>query len=189
MAFNSDSVLKPTRVDFYWAKTGTAKPADIYAEITGTWENMGHSSIEDILNIATEGGESSQLGSIQNPSLRTSVSAAVRSFTVNFLQWDAATLKFYYGANAKIAADGTVQVPEQPQPSEGAWLAIIRDGDSRGGFYAAKCSAIGDGDFSISDTDSLAQLPIRFTPISVEGATHAFEFLPVKKKAAGALGG
>ena len=183
MAFNSDSVLKPTRADFYWAKTGTPKPADIFGVIPSPWDNMGHSSIEDILNVSTEGGEPTQLGSLQNTSLRTSVSAAVRSFTVNFLQWDAPTLKMYYGANTEISADGTVRIPEQPLPSEGAWLAVLSDGDARGGFYATKCSAIGDGDFSISDTDSLAQLPIRFTPISVEGAAHAFEFLPIKRKA------
>lgn len=185
MAFNADAVLKPTRIDFYWAPAGTAKPEDIFADPKGPWENIGHSSIEDILNVTTEGGEPQQLGSAQNPSLRTSVSAAVRSFTANFLQWDAATLKLYYGANAVVAEDGSLKVPEQPTPSEGAWLAIVRDGAKRGGFYARKCSAIGDGDFSISDTDSLAQLPIRFTPTSGDGGIAAFEFLPLKAAPAG----
>lgn len=185
MAFNSDAVLKPTRADFYWAKTSTAKPTNIFNEPNSPWENIGHSSIEDILSISTEGGESTQLGSIQNPSLRTSVSAAIRSFTVNFLQWDAATLKLYYGANAEVGSGGELKVPEQPEPSEGAWLAIIHDGPRRGGFYAAKCSAIGDGDFSISDTDSLAQLPVRFTPQAVSGQKHAFEFLPLKTNTPG----
>lgn len=188
MAFNSDAVLKLTRADFYWARTGTAKPENIFEEPASPWENIGHSSIEDILTVSTEGGESTQLGSIQNPSLRTSVSAAVRSFSVNFLQWDAATLKLYYGANAEIAGDGSVKVPEQPEPSEGAWFVILHDGARRGGLYAAKCSAIGDGDFSISDTDSLAQLPVRFTPQAQSGQKHAFEMIPPKAAAAGGAG-
>lgn len=183
MAFNADAVLKPTRADFYWGKPGTAKPADYTKEPGAGWENIGHSSIEDILAVSTEGGEATQLGSIQSPSLRTSVSPAIRSFTVNFLQWDTATMQLYYGANAKVGSDGSLQIPETATPSEGAWLAIIRDGNARGGFFAAKATAIGDGDFSISDTDSLAQLPVKFTPVSVDGAEFAFEFLPMKKAA------
>ena len=141
MAFNNKAVLKPTRADFYWSKTvGAAKPADLSQEPGAEWDNIGHSSIEDILAVSTEGGEATQLGSIQAPSLRTSVSAAIRSFTVNFLQWDTPTMQLYYGANAVVGEDGALQIPEQPIPSEGAWLAIIRDGNNRGGFYAATVS-------------------------------------------------
>lgn len=187
MAFNASAVLKPTRADFYWAEVGTPKPSDYTKTPEGAWENVGHSSIEDILTVSTEGGEATQLGSIQAPSLRTSVSSAIRSFTVNFLQWDTATMKLYYGSNAKVGVDGALQIPEQPIPSEGAWLAVIRDGSNYGGFYAQKCSAIGDGDFSISDTDSLAQLPVKFTPTSVDGSEFAFEFLPMKAAAGAAV--
>lgn len=188
MAFNNKAVLKPTRADFYWNNTvGAAKPTDLSQEPGAGWENIGHSSIEDILAVSTEGGEATQLGSIQAPSLRTSVSAAIRSFTVNFLQWDTATMQLYYGANAKVGEDGALQIPEQPIPSEGAWLAVIRDGNNRGGFYAAKATAIGDGDFSISDTDSLAQLPVKFTPASVDGKEYSFEFLPMREVTAGAV--
>lgn len=186
MALNADAVLKPSRADFYWAPVKTALPTDLTKTPASAWSHLGHSSIEDILTVSTDGGESTQLGSIQSPSLRTSTSAAIRSFTVNFLQWDEATLKLYYGGNATIAAGGVVNVPEVPEPSEGAWLAILRDGSAYGGFYAAKCSAIGDGDINISDTDSLAQIPVKFTPQSVDGASHAFSFIPLKKAAGGA---
>ena len=180
MALNANAVLKPTRLDAYFGEVGLEKPADL-KNPGASWEHVGHSTMEDILSQNTEGGESTQLGSIQNNALRTSVTAAVRSFTLNLMQWDAATLKLYYGKNTVVGDDGELQIPRQPQPSEGSLLIVIREGDNVAGFFSKKASAIGDGDFSISDTDSLATIPVKFTPQGLDEDEHAMSFIPIQK--------
>lgn len=184
MALDGSKVLKVGRADFYTAKVGTALPADLSKDIpsgpTG-WTHAGHSSIEDILAVSSDGGETTTLGSIQSPQLRQSTSPATRAFTVNFLQWDAETLKLYYGGNVTVKG-GNLEIPQTPHPSEVAWLAVLQDGDNYGGIYAAKASAIGDGDLTISDADSLAQLPVKFTPLSYNESNSAFTFVPMKAK-------
>lgn len=185
MALDQSKVLKISRADYYTAEVGTEAPADLSFDPTtppAGWEHAGHSSIEDILTSSTEGGETTTLGSIQNASLRQSTTAAIRSFQVNFLQWDTATLKLYYGGNATVGADGSVDVPETPLPSEVAWLAVLRDGNSFGGFYAERASAIAADDVELSDADSLAQLPVNFTPLSNNGK-NPLRLYPMKAKA------
>lgn len=184
MALDGSKVLKVGRADFYTAAVGTALPTDLSKTPDKGWTHAGHSSIEDILAVSSDGGETTTLGSIQAPQLRQSTTPATRAFTVNFLQWDAATLKLYYGGNV-TEKGGNLEIPQTPHPSEVAWLAVLQDGDNYGGIYAAKSSAIGDGDLTISDADSLAQLPVKFTPLSYNDSNFAFTFVPMKAKGVG----
>lgn len=181
MALNGDTVLKLSRADFYVAPVGTPVPSDLSLEPASPWEHTGHTSIEDILVATTEGGETTTLGSIQAASLKTSTAPAIRSFTVNHLQWDTATLQLYYGSNAVVNADGSVDVPETAIPTEKAWLARLRDGNTFGGFYSKRTSIIGDGDISIADSDSLAQIPVKYTPMIVGSEVSSLKFIPMKK--------
>lgn len=167
MALDGTKTLKPSNLDIFTANVGTELPADL-TKIPAAWVNSGHSSLDDILTFQTEGGETTTLGSIQNPALRQSTSAAVRSIVVNLLQWDSPTLAFYYGSNATVTGN-KVSIPEVPVPAEKAVLIVIHDGTNRFAIYAPKASLIGNGDVSLTDTSSLAQLPIRITPLSHSG--------------------
>lgn len=182
MAFNKDALLKLSTADFFVGPVGTALPTDVSSDTaltTAGFKNAGYSSIEDILSWETEGGERTTLGAIQAASLRESVSASIRSFIVNFLQWDTETLKLFYGANAVVQANGIVSVPETSEPTEVAVFARLQDGRNTGGFYAARASVLGEGDISISDSDSLSQLPVRFTPMIHGNSKSAFDVLPI----------
>lgn len=179
MALNGNKTLKVSNAHFYWkAESGAAAPStlDASAVKAAGYEDIGHSSISNILASSTEGGETTTLGSIQNPALRQSTTAAIRSFTVNLLQWDDLALKLFYGANTVIES-GKISIPQTPNPSEGTWLAVLEDGENKIAIHAAKCSAIGDGDMSIADSDSLAELPVKFTPIALDDSISAFDFI------------
>lgn len=179
MALDGNKTLKISNAHFYWHKTaGQQAPADFTAATVKAagWEDIGHTSISNILATTTEGGETNTLGSIQNPALRQSTTAAIRSFTANLLQWDDLGLKLFYGGNTVIE-DGVISIPQTPTPSEGAWLAVLEDGENQIVVFAAKCSAIGDGDMSIADSDSLAELPVKFTPIALDNAVSSFQFI------------
>jgi hypothetical protein len=140
---------------------------------------MGHTSVEDILASASEGGESTTLRSLQAKSLRTVISPRTESFTMNLLQFDVASLKLYYGQNCSIV-DGNVQVPENPQPTERAWLVVFLDGHTVFGLHASKASFFRADDFAITDTENLAQLSLRISPLAYNGAVSAFTFITPK---------
>lgn len=175
MALDSTVVLKVGVGHFYTAPVGTAMPTDLTTP-GASWTHMGHTSVEDILAAASEGGESTTLRSLQSKNLRTVVSPRTESFTMNLLQFDAASLKLYYGANANIVS-GRVQVPENPVVSERAWLVVFFDGHTVAGIYAAKVSIFRSDDFSISDTENLAQLSLRITPLAYNSNVHTYEWI------------
>lgn len=166
MALDGTKTFKPSNLHMYTAEVGTALPEDFDAP-GGSWTHAGHSSLDDILTFQTEGGETTTLGSIQNRSLRQSTTAAVRSMVINLLQWDANSLKLYYGSNAEVSGN-KISIPETPAPSEKAVLIVVKDGENDFVVFATRASLIGEGDISITDTESLAQLPIRITPLSHE---------------------
>jgi hypothetical protein len=181
MALDSTKVLKVGVGYFYTAPVGTAIPADLAAP-GGSWTQMGHTSVEDILAAASEGGDTTTLRSLQSKSLRTVVAPRTESFTMNLLQFDADSLKLYYGANASVVS-GRVKVPENPIVTERAWLVVFFDGHTVAGIYAPKASFFRADDFSVSDTENLAQLSLRVTPLAYSTNTHAYEWIiPVQLK-------
>lgn len=164
MALDGSKTLKISNIALYTGPVGTKKPDDL-GTIPPTWENMGHTSIQDLLSIETEGGETTTLGSAQSAALRQDTTDAVRSFVMNLLQWEDKTLQLFFGKNA--TSDGNFFQPaEKPQPAEYAVLIVIEDGDFEFGIHAAKASFIGQGNLSLTDKNSLSQLPIRITPLS-----------------------
>lgn len=182
MALNADSILKVGTAAFYTADIGTPKPTLTGAEgPSEPWEHMGHSSIDEILTSSSEGGERVPLPTLQAQSgARFSVSARTDTFTINLHQFDEKSLKLYYGANAVVNADGSIDIPTSPIATESAWLFMFRDGNRVGGLYAARASIIRADDFSINDTESLARLSLAVTPMEIDGSTggSALSFIP-----------
>lgn len=180
MAFIDNAVLKVGNGYFYTAEVGAERPADLM-NVGAEWSTMGHTSLEDILTSSVEGGESTQLGSLQKRSLKTSISSRIESFQVNLLQFDSDSLSLYYGSNAVINPDGDVEIPDQPIAEERAWLFLFWDGSRVGGIYAPKASFIAAESFSIADTESLSQLPLTVTPLQHEDNTSAYRFIPPRE--------
>lgn len=184
MALDNSAILKVGTGAFYTAEIGTELPTSIL-EPGSPWENMGHTSLEDILNSASEGGDQTTLSSLQNRNLRTTVAARTESFNINLLQFDSDSLKLYYGDNAVVTPEGSVRPAIEPVPAERAWLFVFRDGDRVGAIYAPKASFFRGDDFAISDTESLSRLNLRITPLAVDGNAHAIEFVPPKAVTSG----
>lgn len=184
MALDNTAILKVGTGNFYTADIDTELPDNILEPGVG-WSNMGHTSLDDILNSASEGGEQTTLASLQNRNLRTSVAPRTESFTINLLQFDTESLKLYYGDNAVVSSDGNVQIPLEPVPAERAWLFVFRDGDRVGAIYAPKASFFRGDDFAITDTESLSRLSLRITPLAVDGNDYAIEFVPPKAVTSG----
>lgn len=177
MALDDSKVLKPGTAHFYTAPVDTPLPVDLRnPEVE--WEHMGHTSLEDILSATSEGGESTILGSLQKRQLRNSTAARTETFAVNLLQLDEDSISLYFGSNVVVSGDGRiVSVPSTPVASERAWLCVIYDGEVDAGYYTAKAEFIRGEDISISDTESLTQLPLRITPLGADGADSPYDII------------
>lgn len=168
MARSDTSTLVIGGGKMYTAPVGTAAPADLTAP-GEDWEEIGHTSRDDIFSMATEGGEVTVLGTLQVAELRTKRSPRSDTFRINLVQWDEDTLAYYFGSNAEIDADtGMLGVPSEPAPVEKAYLAVFSDGARSFGVYAPKAELSSGESIDFSDTDSLSQLPIDVKPLQSE---------------------
>jgi hypothetical protein len=161
---NDDATLVINTGNYLTAPVGTALPVDLLNPGID-WENVGHTSLEDIFGLSSEGGEATILGTLQNKSLRTRYSTRTETMTFTLQQFDAKGLKLFYGSNAPTLADGTIGVPVDPIPTTCAFLAIFVDGDNVFAFYAPKAEVYRGDDMSLSDTESLAGLPLGVKPM------------------------
>ena len=164
MALNDAATLVINTGNFFTAPVGTALPSAL-GTIIAPWVNVGHTSIEDIFNITSDGGEQTVLGTLQNQQLRSRFSARTETMTFTLQQFDTAGLKLFYGSNATIGTGGEVQVPVNPVPTQAAFLAVFADGVNKFAFYVPKADIFRADDMSLSDTESLAGLPLGITPL------------------------
>ena len=89
MATNDAATLKVGVARFYTATVGTARPTTV-ATLKAppvAWKEVGNTSLDNILNLTSEGGAVTTLSSLQNKSLRQSVEARVESLGLNLLEW------------------------------------------------------------------------------------------------------
>lgn len=183
MAINDNATLVVKTGRFYVNAVGTAAPDDLTpaALKADGWEELGHTSLEDILSWATEGGETTSLGSLQSPSLRTTTSGRTESFTTTLLQWDAATLPFYFGSDMTFipGSDIFMGVSSNPKPVKKAFLVVFEDGENRFPVYAPSAEIGRGDDLSISSTEELAGLPIQITLTNYQGNAWAFAVAPI----------
>lgn len=175
---NDNAVFKPTTGHYWKATTGTAAPTNLL--VPGTpWTQLGHTSIEDILSISSDGGEATVLGTLQNPTLRQSYSTRTETMAFTLQQFDLDALKLYFGANATVGADGLMSVPSNPTPTECAFLLVLEDGANKFAFYAPKASIFRGDDLSIADTENFAGLPLAVTPLVISGNDFAYKVTPL----------
>lgn len=164
MALNDDATLAVDTGDYYMAPVGTAAPADLRAPGLA-WDRLGHSSLEDILTIESDGGDTTVIGTLQNHNLRTRRSNRTEVFTIILHQFDEPALKLYYGSNSTKLSDGSLTVPAQPTPTVCAFLAVFVDGANNFGLYLPKAEIFRGDDLEFADTEGLVGLPLSITPL------------------------
>lgn len=178
MAVNDNATLIINTGNYFTAPVGTALPVDLKAPAT-PWENVGHTSLSDIFSVTSEGGDSTVIGTLQNKALRTSYSTRSETMSIVLQQFDEAGLKLYYGSNATVGAGGEIQVPTNPTPTLTAFLAVFIDGEHVFAFYAPKAEIYRSDDLSLSDTESLAGLPLGVKPMVNGTNTWTYAITPL----------
>lgn len=178
MALNDNATLVIGSGNYLTAPVGTDLPDDLLVP-TSPWSAVGHTSLEDILSISSEGGEATTIGTLQNKSLRTKYSARTETIALTLQQFDIAGLKLYYGSNAPVLSNGTVGVPSEPTPTVAAFLAVFVDGENYFAIYAPKAEIYRADDISFGDTESLAGLPIGVKPMAFGSNTYTYAVTPL----------
>jgi hypothetical protein len=178
VALNDNATLVIGSGNYLTAPVGTDLPNDLLVP-TSPWSAVGHTSLEDILSISSEGGEATTIGTLQNKSLRTKYSARTETMTFTLQQFDIPGLKLYYGSNAPVLPNGTVGVPTEPTPTTAAFLAVFVDGENHFAFYAPKAEIYRADDVSFGDTESLAGLPIGVKPMAFGSNTYTYAITPL----------
>lgn len=182
MALNDNATLVIGAGNFFVADAGTALPADLLDPTAGgtvMWENVGHTSLEDIFGIESDGGDASDIGTLQNKTLRTVYAKRTETMKFTLQQFDSASLKLYFGSNMVSNADGSLGVPADPTATTKAFLAIFTDGAKTFAFYAPKAELFRADDMSLSDTESLAGLPIGVKPLQYNSNTWTYAVTPL----------
>lgn len=181
MARIDNATLVISTGQFFTAPVGTAAPADI--NTPGEWTDVGHTSLEDVMSFSSEGGDSTTLGTLQAPQHRTKYSPRTEAFSITLQQFDEDSLKLFYGSNASLGEDGRVRVPINPTPTQCAFYALLRDGENEFEIYAPKAEIFRGDDFQISDTESLASLPITVKPLAYQSNKWIYEISPLGEQA------
>ena len=165
MGLYDNAVLAINTGNYFIAEPGTLPPTNLLSP-GPEWKNIGHTSLEELLGVTSEGGEATVLGTLQSKSLRTSYSARTESITFTAHQWDEDTLKLYFGRNMVATSQDSRfhGVPETPQPTKVAFLVVMVDGEENLAFWAQAAEIIRGDDMSLSDTESLAGLPLTVSP-------------------------
>ncbi len=178
MALNNAATLVVNSGNYFTAPAGTEFPEDLLNPGV-EWENVGHTSLEEILEISSEGGEQTVLGTLQAKNLRTTYSPRTEALAFTVQQFDTPALKLYYGSNAPVLENGLVGVPQNPVPTNCAFLAVYVDRDNQFAFYAQAADIFRGDDVAIEDTESLAGLPLSVTPLVHEDNDWAYAVTPL----------
>lgn len=165
MPLIADATLVVGAGNYFTAPVGTELPVDL-TDPSEPWDNIGHTAIDDILTQSSEGGEATVLGTLQNPTLRTTRAPRSETFSIALQQFDESALRLYYGSNMVSVEGGKLLgVPSNPQPTTRAFLAVFIDGSHTFAFYAPRAEIFRGDDLEIPDTESLATLPLVVTPL------------------------
>lgn len=179
MALNDAATLVVGAGNYFLAPVDTPEPEDL-SSIGAPWVNVGHTSIEDIMSFESDGGEPTILGTLQNAALRTSYSKRTESWNIVLQQWDIDSLRLYFGSNATATSGGKwLHVPDNPAPTTQAFLAVFADGANYFGIHALKADILRGDDLELPDTESLAGLPIRVTPVKSGAAPGPYSVTPM----------
>ena len=182
MSINNDATLVVSGGHFYTADYSSASPVALPTDLSAPgaeWTEVGHTSLDNIITMTSDGGDATVIGTLQNKTLRTTYSPRTETIGFTLEQFDVAGLKLFYGSNATVGAGGEVQVPVDPTPTVASFLVVFKDGDNEFAFYAPKAEIYRGDDLAIGDTESLAGMPLSVKPMVHGTNKWAFAVTPL----------
>lgn len=157
---------------------GGTTPDTVVATVTplNGWNNIGHTSREDLPEFGFDGGKFVLKGSWQRKRLRQVQDGDIPAdfITFNLEQWDRDAMELYFGEDA-ASTSGVFGVDGKFIPLERALLVIIVDGDVNIGFYCPKASITRDDSIKLP-IDDFASLPVKATFLNL-GTRRLYDWI------------
>lgn len=158
MGFNSNATTIPGKGTVLVADPDTAPPADYLTldptatdvatgEVTGAagWEALGHTSRDNNVALAKDGGDVTSSGSWWDEVLRSVRAATNWTVTINSIQIDATTLGLAFGGGTLDTVAGSYDVGDIVPQNKALFILIVDNGGNRLGLYIPNTSvSIGD---------------------------------------------
>lgn len=176
---NVDKVVRVGNGGFFIAPVGTVRPVDL-TKIDEAWIPLGQSSIDNIFPTSADGGDTTNLSTLQVNNVRQSRTAVSETWNPTLMEWTAQTLQLYFGKGTVVAADGAIEVAGTGEATEHAFLGVFNDGDNILGVHTKRAS-IGRGDaWSIGGKDDLNGFQLAVSPLAYQDEKSAFAIIPPK---------
>jgi len=174
VAVDATALVVPGHATVWHAPANTDCPDDPLAVFTLTgntvataWENLGHTSKENTVNFAREGGDKTSLDTYLADAVRTVYSSVNWTLNIPALQFDQDVLDLAF-AGALDADDGYV-IPGSSDPTGAALFLLFQDGSASLGFYIPN-TVVTLGDVPGFDPESFTELPLA---ASIQSAAEA----------------
>ncbi|MGK0740436.1 hypothetical protein ACSHWG_00905 [Leucobacter sp. Z1108] len=164
MTVNAGGLIIPGKGAVFTAPVNTPCPANPLSlfSLSGTapsgWDNLGHTSKQNTISFAREGGEATALDSFLADSVRVFRSSVAWSLNVQALQIDGNTLDLAFNGDWDYVKGGYV-IPAGAIPTETALFVLLQDSSGKLGFYIPN-NSISLGDAISIDTENFLELPL-----------------------------
>lgn len=163
MSADANALFIPGHATVFHAAPNTAMPATALAafSLTGLeptgWTNIGHTSKENTVSFAKEGGEKTSLDTYLADGVRTIYSSESWGLTVPALQFDKDVLDLAF--NGGFDDDDGYIIPGSNTGSNRALFLLFTDGTGKLGFYIPN-NSVKLGDAIGVDPTQFLELPL-----------------------------
>jgi hypothetical protein len=169
---DASNVIVPGKGAIFIAEPG-ATPPD-YKTITPLtptdgWVCLGHTSVENNVELSKDGGDSTSYDSWWEPGIEVMYASTTWTLTVGALEVTKANFDLAFNGEAEEATtNGGYLVPSAIQATKKAVFVIAVQGEKRLGLYLPQVS-ISLGDAPTFDNESLFEIPLSGSILSYEG--------------------
>lgn len=134
------------------------------------WTALGHTSRDNNVSMAKDGGDASTAGSWWTEDLRSDRAATSWSMTVNSIQVDGTTMGLAFGGGTLDTASGSYDVGDIVPQNKAVFVLIVDKNGGRMALYVPNTSvAIGDAPEFPTDSFFEIQLSFSITASAVTG--------------------
>ncbi|MHB6907118.1 phage tail tube protein [Streptomyces sp. DB-54] len=165
MPLIDEAAIVPGTGYIFLADPDTPRPTNITdpRDPGPAWNNIGHTSRDDLPEFGRDGDDPETLGTWQNAKLRQTSPDVTYSVTFQSVQATADTYRLYFGAGPEaVQPDGSLRIPARPAPQVGALLFIIVDGQRMVPLWFPRASLLGSDAVSM-DVAQFWSFPITAT--------------------------
>lgn len=170
MAADASTLIVPGRGTVFMSAALASLPTDPLGSfsLTGTvpvgWQNLGHTSKNNTISFAREGGEPTSLDTFLSDAVRVINSSVSWSVNIPALQFDANILDLAFNGDFD-ATTGGYTVPASSSPVEAGLFLLFEDNSGKLGFWLPN-TTVTIGDAPSVDTEYFMELPLSASILS-----------------------